>query len=248
MLDLTDKVAILTGASSGIGAALAPALSRRGVRLVLTARRADRLEATARLCPSETVVVPADVTVAADRERIVSRALELAGRIDLLVNNAGLGAYGTIAEIGEAEWRQLFEVNLFAPVLLTRAVLPSMLERRDGLVVNVASIGGLVAHSDRVTPYVASKHALVGFCRGLARDLAGTGVRVLAVCPHLTDTELFAVAPGSAEMASVLEQYKSFMDSSEAVASGIVESLGSDRLVVFPTPKPAKAYEKLRDI
>jgi short-subunit dehydrogenase len=87
------------------------------------------------------------------------------------------------------------EVNLFALVFMTRAVLPHMQSRRSGIIVNMASIGGLIAHSNKVTPYVASKHAVVGFSRGLAKDLAGTGVRVLAVCPHLTDTEFFFHLP-----------------------------------------------------
>jgi short-subunit dehydrogenase len=116
------------------------------------------------------------------------------------------------------------------------------------MIVNMASIGGLIAHSDRVTPYVASKHAVIGFSRGLAKDLAGTGIRVLAVCPHLTDTEFFSTSPGAQEMAPVVEKFKSFMDRPEDVARGILEQLDSDRVVVFPTAKPAKAFEKQRDI
>jgi short-subunit dehydrogenase len=139
-------------------------------------------------------------------------------------------------------------VNVFALVFMTQAVLPFMHSQGSGIVVNMASIGGLIAHSDRVTPYVASKHAVVGFSRGLARDLKGTGIRVLAVCPHLTDTEFFSVSPGAAEMAPVVEKYKSFMDTPEDVARGILEQLDSDRLIVFPTAKPAGAYEKQRDI
>jgi short-subunit dehydrogenase len=116
------------------------------------------------------------------------------------------------------------------------------------MIVNMASIGGLIAHSDKVTPYVASKHAVVGFSRGLARDLAGSGIRVLAVCPHLTDTEFFSTSPGAQEMAPVVEKFKSFMDRPEDVARGVLEQLDSDRVVVFPTAKPAKAFEKQRDI
>jgi short-subunit dehydrogenase len=244
---LTDRVVIVTGAGSGIGAALAEAFSDRGARLTLTARRAERLAETARSCRAETLIVAADLLHAEDRRRIVQETLDRWGRIDILVNNAGAGMYGSFADAAEADWRRLFEINVFAPVFLTRAVLPAMLSAGSGLVVNVASIAGLIAHSDKVTPYVASKHALVGFSRGLAKDLAGTGVRVLAVCPHLTDTEFFKVAPGAREMAPLLARFRDFLDTPRDVARGVVEQLDSDTLIVFPTAKPARAYAKQRD-
>ena len=121
-----------------------------------------------------------------------------------------------------------------------------MKAQNQGLIVNMASIGGLIAHSQNVTPYVASKHAVIGFSRGLSKDLEGTDIRVLAVCPHLTDTEFFAVSPGAEEMAPQLEKYKTFMDSPEDVAAGVLNQLDSERLVVFPTEKPAKAYAKAK--
>jgi short-subunit dehydrogenase len=121
-----------------------------------------------------------------------------------------------------------------------------MLAQGEGLVLNLASIGGLIAHAENVTPYVASKHAVVGLSRGLARDLAGTGVRVLArpPAPHRHRVP-FSRAE---EMAPTVEKFKSFMDSPEDVAQGILNQLDSDRLVVFPTAKPAKVFEKQRDI
>ena len=148
----------------------------------------------------------------------------------------------------EEEWRRLFEINLFAPVLLTQEALKIMRTQGEGLIINLASIGGLLAHSDKVTAYVASKHALLGFSRGLARDLAGTGLRVLAVCPHLTDTEFFVTSSGADEMGPEVQKYRSFMDTPEKVARGILEQLDSPRLIVFPTDKPARVYEKQRDI
>jgi short-subunit dehydrogenase len=248
MVDLKGKTAIVTGASSGIGAALAVLLAERGANLTLAARRAGRLEQVAQKCPGGVLPLAGDLTRDSDRRRIVEQTLDRWGRIDILVNNAGMGAYGDFLSAGEEDWRKIFEVNLFALVFLTRAVLPHMQSRGSGIIVNMASIGGLIAHSEKVTPYVASKHAVVGFSRGLAKDLAGSGVRVLAVCPHLTDTEFFAASPGAREMASVVEKFKSFMDRPEDVARGILEQLGSDRLIVFPTAKPARAYEKMKDI
>jgi len=248
MVDLKDKTVIITGASSGIGASMALSFSQRGARLTLAARRLERLKEVARKCPGEVFPLTADLTKEADRRRIVQQTLERWGNVDVLVNNAGLGLYGDFLSTNEEDWRKVFEVNLFALVFMTRAVLPHMQSRRSGIIVNMASIGGLIAHSDRVTPYVASKHAVIGFSRGLAKDLAGSGIRVLAVCPHLTDTEFFTASPGAEEMAPIVEKFKSFMDSPEDVARGILEQLDSERLVVFPTAKPAKAFEKQRDL
>jgi len=248
MADLRDKVVIITGASSGIGAALGRAFSREGARVALAARRLDRLQQVARECGSETLVIPADLTRESDRETVVGKTLERWERIDILVNNAGSGIYGPFLAAREADWRQIFEINLFSLVFMTRAVLPILQAQGSGTIVNMASIGGLIAHSEKVTPYVASKHAVVGFSRGLARDLAGTGIRVLAVCPHLTATEFFVSSPGAREMAPVVDQYRSFMDSPEEVAQGILSQLGSERVVVFPTAKPARAYERQKDI
>jgi len=248
MIDLLDKVVIVTGASSGIGAELARAFSREGSNVTLAARRLERLEEVAETCPGAHLIVKTDLLREGDRKAVVRQTLDRWGRIDILVNNAGLGIYGDFMAITEADWRKQFEINLFAAVFLTQTVLPTMKTQGRGIVVNMASIGGLIVHSDRVTPYVACKHAVVGFSRGLARDLSGTGIRVKAVCPHLTATEFFSVSPGADEMAPVVEKYKESMDTPEAVAQGIIKQLDSDRLVVFPTDMPAKAYERQRDI
>jgi NAD(P)-dependent dehydrogenase (short-subunit alcohol dehydrogenase family) len=248
MNDLKKKVVIITGAGSGIGAALAKGFSRAGARVTLAARRKERLEATAAACVEEHLCLKADVTDPQGRRDILEKTLERWGRLDILVNNAGIGAYGPFMDTTEEEWRRLFEINLFAPVFLTREVLKVMQSQGGGLIINLASIGGLLAHADQVAAYVASKHALLGFSRGLARDLAGSGIRVLAVCPHLTATEFFSASGGAREMAPEVKKYQRFMDTPEAVAQGILEQLGSERLVVFPTDKPARAYERQRDI
>ncbi len=248
MIALKGKVVIVTGASSGIGASLAREFSRAGASVALAARRGDRLRETARSCPHETLLVPADLLRPRDRETLVRETQTRFGRIDILVNNAGMGMYGSFLQTPETDWRQIFNTNLFSMVFLTQAVLPVMQAHGEGLILNLASIGGLIAHARKVTAYVASKHAVIGFSRGLARDLAGTGIRVLAACPHLTDTEFFRFSPGAEEMAPEVEKFKSFMDTPEDVARGIINQLDSDRLVVFPTAKPAQAYEKQRDI
>jgi uncharacterized protein len=248
MIDLQDKVAVVTGASSGIGASLARFLSEKGARLTLAARRMDRLQTVAARCAGEVLPIEADLVRETDRSKVIRKTIERWGRIDILINSAGAGAYGHFLSTTDDQWRRLFEVNLFAMVFMTRAALPHMQQQKSGTVVNIASIGGLIAHSDQVTAYVASKHAVVGFSRGLIRDVAGTGIRVLAVCPHLTDTEFFSVSPGAGEMGPVIEKYRSFMDTADEVARGTLDQLNSDRLIVFPTSKAAMAYEKQRDI
>jgi short-subunit dehydrogenase len=248
MAELEGKIAIITGASSGIGAALSKAFSRAGALVTLAARRKDKLEEVAAECPGEHLLVVADVTDPGGRREILEKTMGRWGRVDVLVNNAGAGAYGHFLEATEEQWRNLFEINLFAPVLLTRETVKIMAAQKTGLIINLASIGGLLAHSDKVAAYVASKHALLGFSRALARDLAGTGIRVLAACPHLTATEFFISSKGAAGMEPLIEKYRNFMDSPEEVARGIIDRLDSERLVVFPTDKPARFYEKHRDI
>jgi uncharacterized protein len=248
LFDLSGKVVIITGASSGIGADLARAFSQAGAKVTLAARRLDRLQEVGAQCPGEKLIIPADLLRKEDRQAIVHETFDQWGRIDILINNAGTGMYGPFQDTTEADWRTMFEINLFTPVFLTQDVLPVMQAQQEGLIINIASIGGLMAHSNKVTPYVASKHSLIGFSRGLAKDLAGTGIRVLAVCPHLTDTEFFSACPGAEEMAPELEKNRDFMDTPEKVAQGILNQLDSDRLVVFPTDKPARVYEKKRDL
>jgi len=239
---------VLTGGSSGIGAALAQAMSAAGARMALMARRAEGLKETAGRCPGQVALVAGDVTRDQDRRELVRAAKERWGRVDILVNNAGRGSYGPFLTTGEEVWRELFEVNLFAAVALTREVLPLMLAQGQGLIVNLASIAGLAAHTDQVVPYVASKHALVGFSRGLARDLEGTGVRVKAVCPHLTDTGFFATGPGAEEMAPVAARYRAVMDTPQEVAQGILRKLDQEGVILLPTEAPARAWDRLRDI
>jgi short-subunit dehydrogenase len=248
MLDLNRQVVVITGASSGIGAALAVEASLAGARVVLAARRLDRLERVARDCAGENFILSTDLTVGADRQALVDRTLERFHRIDILINNAGLGAYAHFLETEEKTWRRLFEINLLAPVLLTKLVVPHMLEKASGVVVNLASIGGLIAHSDRVSAYVASKHAIVGFTRGLAKDLDGSGVRVLAACPHLTDTDFFDTSLGAGEMATMVDKLRPSMDRASDVARGILAHLDSGKTVVFPTDIPARAYAKQKDL
>jgi NAD(P)-dependent dehydrogenase (short-subunit alcohol dehydrogenase family) len=180
---LDGQVALVTGSSSGIGAATARELARRGARIVLAARRTDLLDAEVqaiKLSGGEALAIPTDVTDMAQVDALVARALEHYGKIDILVNNAGIGSIRAFAATSREDIERMLETNVRGVVLLTRAVLPGMLDRRHGAIISVASVAGHVA----VDPiYSATKYAVRGFSLSLRRQLAGSGVSVSVVSP-----------------------------------------------------------------
>lgn len=180
---LVDEVAIVTGASSGIGAATARELGRRGARVVLAARRVDALERQAqaiRGAGGEALAVATDVADPAQVTLLVDRTLGTFGRVDVLVNNAGASWVRPLAESPVHEVIGLLEVNLLGAVLLTRAVLPGMLERQHGTIISVGSLSGRVAMEPL---YSATKYGLRGFSLALRRQVADSGVSVSLVSP-----------------------------------------------------------------
>jgi NAD(P)-dependent dehydrogenase (short-subunit alcohol dehydrogenase family) len=184
---LDGKVAIVTGASSGLGARFARVLDAAGASVVLVARRRERLEALASEL-RDAMAVPCDLA-RLDVSSVVEVTLARYGRVDVLVNNAGISLIRSAEDTTAAEYRRVIEVNLVAPFLLARVFGRKMLEARSGSIINVASIAGLAAVSDRAA-YNASKHGLVGLTRTLAAEWGGRGVRVNAVCPGWVKTEM----------------------------------------------------------
>lgn len=188
--ELAGKRAVLTGASSGIGAALAHALARAGVRVALAARSADKLNGVAaaiRAAGGDAVAVPTDVTSPDDRERLVETAVAAFGGLDLLVNNAGVGSWGHFADSTEAICRTVLEVNFFAPVELTRLALPHLTRGSQPAVVNVTSMCGRKG-MPAWPEYSASKFALVGMSEAWRGEFERFGVDVLTVVPGLTNS------------------------------------------------------------
>ncbi|MBI5959004.1 MAG: SDR family NAD(P)-dependent oxidoreductase [Chloroflexi bacterium] len=203
-LVLNEKVVIITGASSGIGRALAFAFARRAAKVVLVARRADRLEAVRREIEpyiSDVLVIPADVTDDTQLQHVVQRTLETFGQIDILVNNAGLMCGGLLQDQPPDRIEQILAVNLGAVIRLTQLVLPHMLANHQGYIMNVGSGLGRTA-MPTFAPYVASKYGLSGFSDALRRELAKTGVYVTLVLPGWTHTEMIPV-----EVEDLLERY-----------------------------------------
>ncbi len=173
------RVVLITGASEGIGAACAAAFRRRGARLSLVARSREKLEAVG---GDDAVLTAGDLTLAEVRRQAVERTLERYGRLDILVNNAGVGLYTPSWQAPPEVARRLFELNFFAALELIQLVTPVMRRQGEGMIVNVSSIAGKVTFP-WLTLYCASKYALNALGDGLRMELAGTGIRVLTVCP-----------------------------------------------------------------
>lgn len=193
-LDRTDtlagRVAIVTGASSGIGAATARALAQQGARVVLAARRAEKLRRHAQAITAlgcDAVSVPTDVTDPDQLDRLVDRAHDAFGPVDILINNAGANWMRPVVATAPGELTDVLEVNLLGAMLLTRAVLPGMLRQRRGAIICVGSLSGRVAMEP---VYSATKYGLRGFSLSLRRQLAGTGVSVSLVSPGNIRTDM----------------------------------------------------------
>jgi len=188
------RVVLVTGGSSGIGFETAKAFLEEGAKVAITARHAARLNAAGRrLARHGTVLaIRGDVSKAADVRRVVSRTRQALGPIDVLVNNAGVYLYKPLVQLSEREWDRVLDVNLKGTFLCTRAVLPGMLRRRRGAIVNVSSDSGLVG-SEGTTAYCASKAGIVLMTKALALEVAARGVRVNAVCPGEVDTPMLRV-------------------------------------------------------
>jgi NAD(P)-dependent dehydrogenase (short-subunit alcohol dehydrogenase family) len=188
--DFAGRVAIVTGASRGLGRAAAARLHERGASVAVNVRDAVRAEQVAREIGERARAVPGDVAAANGPDSIVRQTLELFGRIDILINNAALPLTTRFEQITADEWRQALEVNLTAPFLLTQAVLPTMKAQGYGRIVNISSTAGRMVSTLGGAHYTASKTGLLGLTRAAAKELGRYGITVNAVCPGMIDTEL----------------------------------------------------------
>lgn len=197
MTRVIDKVVLVTGASRGIGRAIALRFAREGADLVLAARDRAELQgleseilALGRRC----LVVPTDLRQPDDIEALARQAEGYFGQVDILINNAGVGYWAPVTELDLDQYEEMFEVNMRAVFLLTKAVLPPMLARGEGHIVNIASTSSRWTYPEG-TLYCASKFAVLGFNEALAKELRTTGVRVTAVCPGQVNTYLGGNGP-----------------------------------------------------
>ncbi|MEX2551060.1 MAG: SDR family oxidoreductase [Nitriliruptoraceae bacterium] len=222
--------ALVTGASAGIGERFAHHLADRGVELVLVARRRDRLEALAATLPVAVEVVTADLADAEDLATVCARAGDRDRPVDLVINNAGVGAYGPVAEQDEATLTRLVDVNVTAVVQVTRAALPQLLERDLGGIINVGSTAGY-----RPGPFSAayggSKAFVRSFTEAVYEEVRNRGVHVLLLSPGFTATE-FQVAAGADEDAVPAR----LAGSADTVVHAALAAFAAGRAVCLPTP------------
>lgn len=232
-MEIKDSVIVITGASSGIGAATARTASLAGARLVLAARREDRVRGLADEL-GRAIAVRCDVTDQADVGSLVRAALDAFGRIDVLVNNAGQGLQGEIEQISLDDFRAVLELNLVAPLAMMQAVLPTMRHQGAGSIINVSS-GTTFADVPGTGGYVASKIALERLSAIARNELDGTGIAVSAIIPFATSTEfLTSIRAGRAE-AEAMTAGADF-DTPERVAAAILQLIrsGEPRVDLVP--------------
>lgn len=190
MHSLDGSHALITGGGTGIGAAVAARLAESGARVTVAGRRPEPLQRVADGL-AEAQAVPFDVTEEEEVEVGISTAAERFGPVDILVNNAGAAESSPFDRTTLATWRAMLEVNLTGVFLVSRAVLPTMVERRRGRIVSIASTAGLKGYA-YVAAYCAAKHGVIGMTRSLALEVARKGVTVNAVCPGYTETDLLS--------------------------------------------------------
>jgi short-subunit dehydrogenase len=227
------KTALITGASSGIGAAAAASLAAEGLTVVLVARRQEKLAQLASEISAsggQAFVMPADLSTPPGVEQLVRDLFQKGIHVDVLVNNAGFGWYGYYADMAFATAHEMLQVNISAVIQLTRLLLPGMLERRSGHIINIGSIAGSMPNQG-VAIYAASKAFLDAFTTSLHRELRGSGVQVSVVRPGPVKTEFFQTARTLPEGGSVPAER--FAVSAELVANAVVSLLAHPRRVVF---------------
>jgi short-subunit dehydrogenase len=237
-------IALVTGASSGIGAATARLLAAGGTTVALVARRADRLEAVAEDCRLTAPRSRAWVADLEDTEQAGELALQIwddLGPLDVVVNNAAVPMRRPAQRLTMAEVVRTMTVNFYSPVAITLALLPRMLERGSGTIVNVSSMGGRLGIASEAA-YSASKFALAGWSESLAVDLLGTGLSVKLILPGAFDTEIWD-QPGNDTA-----PYSGPLAPPEEGAVGVVESIGSDRFEHYVPDMKAVVEMKTRDI
>lgn len=229
-MELKDKVVVVTGGASGIGRALCERFAVQGARAVVVAD-IDLTGATqvsdSIASQTQTLAVPTDVSKEQDIQALVDLTLQTFGHIDLFCSNAGIFTMGG-EEVENDQWQRIWDINLMAHVYASRAVLPSMLARGDGYLLNTASAAGLLSQIGSA-PYAVTKHAAVGFAEWLSITYGDQGIKVSVLCPQAVRTQMTAGGTGAAGVDGMLEP--------EQLAQTVIETLAQERFLVLPHPE-----------
>ena len=192
MTDIKNKNALVTGAGKGIGKAIALALAKEGVNVILVARTQEEIESVAikvRSLRVKALAITADVADINDVNAAVARALSEFGTIDILINNAGIAAFGTFLELEPTDWERIIQVNLMGTYYVTRAVLPNMIAQQSGDIINISSTAGLSGNAI-TSAYSASKFAVLGLTDSLMQEVRKHNIRVTALTPSTVATDM----------------------------------------------------------
>lgn len=192
MTDLKNKNALITGAGKGIGKAIALALAKEGVNVILVARTQDEIDSVAAKVRSlrvKALAITADVADINSVNAAVAKALAEFGTIDILINNAGIAAFGKFLELEPTDWERIIQVNLMGTYYVTRAVLPNMIERQTGDIINISSTAGLSGNA-LTSAYSASKFAVLGLTESLMQEVRKHNIRVTALTPSTVATDM----------------------------------------------------------
>ena len=194
-VDLSGQTAVVTGASQGLGKAMAMALAASGAKVGCIARSADKLEATVSAITAaggQAEALPCDVKESAAVDKLIDDLVEKWGKIDILVNNAGITRDTLLPRMSDQDWDDVINTNLRGAFLFARACSRHMMRARYGRIINISSVSGLIGNAGQ-TNYSASKAGLIGFTRSLSRELAGRKVTINAVCPGFIESEMTKV-------------------------------------------------------
>jgi 3-oxoacyl-[acyl-carrier protein] reductase len=192
MTSLDGKVALITGAGRGIGKAVVLTLAQSGCRVILTARSVSQLEEVQREVERRggaAVAIPGDLTRDEDIEKLVARSQQAFGAVDILINNAGWGKRAPVVRASIADWDQTFRLNLRAPMILAQRLLPAMIQKGEGAVINIGSVSGKSGEANGAA-YSASKFGLIGFTQSLYEEVREHGIKVSVILPGFVDTPL----------------------------------------------------------
>jgi 3-oxoacyl-[acyl-carrier protein] reductase len=196
MKTLEGIVTLITGAGRGIGRSIALTLAKQGAKIALSARSQQELQtvqAEITELGQEAIHEVVDVSLEADVKRLIEKTVQQFGRLDIVVNNAGLGIYGPLLETSVETWDKLMAVNARGPFLVCREAIPHLKKQQRSFIVNIASVLGVKGYENQAA-YTASKHALIGLCKALAKEVQKDGIRVHALCPGGVDTQMVALA------------------------------------------------------